>query len=144
MNYNKLKENYETLTNNGYYNKGAYAIANAIGLKMKILDCEYKEGHFNDNVWRYVFKIRLSKGSKRYTFEFGQSIAEGSNEPTLYDVLTCLQKYDVGTFEDFCGEFGYDNNSRMAEKTYKAVVKEFKAMERLFDSEELEVLQLIN
>jgi hypothetical protein len=143
MNYNKLKENYETLTNNGYYNKGAYAIANEIGLKMKILDCEYKEGHFNDNVWRYVFKIRLSKGGKRYTFEFGQSIAEGSNEPTLYDVLTCLQKYDVGTFEDFCSMFGY-TNEREHGKIYDAVCKEFKAMERLFNSEELEVLQLIN
>jgi hypothetical protein len=143
MNYNKLKENYETLTNNGYYNKGAYAIANAIGLKMKILDCEYKEGHFNDNVWRYVFKIRLSKGGKRYTFEFGQSIAKGNEEPTLYDVLTCLQKYDVGTFEDFCGMFGY-TNEREHGKIYDAVCKEFQAMERLFDSEELEVLQLIN
>jgi hypothetical protein len=148
MNYNKLKENYETLTNNGYYNKGAYAIANAIGLKMKILDCEYKEGHFNDNVWRYVFKIRLSKGGKRYTFEFGQSIMKGSEEPTLYDVLTCLQKYDVGTFEDFCDIFGYNLDSilerKKAKTIYKAVVKEFQAMERLFDSEELEVLQLIN
>ncbi len=36
MNYNKLKETYKTIVNNGYYNKGAYSIANAIGLKMKI------------------------------------------------------------------------------------------------------------
>ncbi len=64
--------------------------------------------------------------------------------PTLYDVLACLQKYDVGTFEDFCSCYGYDNDSRTAEKTYKAVVKEFEAMERLFSSDELEVLQYIN
>lgn len=64
-------------------------------------------------------------------------------EPTLYDVLTCLQKYDVGTFEDFCSDYGYDTDSRTAFKTYKAVVKEFQAMERLFNSEELEVLQMI-
>lgn len=64
-------------------------------------------------------------------------------QPTLYDVLTCLQKYDVGTFENFCDDYGYDNDSRTAEKTYKAVVKEFQAMERLFNSEELEVLQMI-
>jgi hypothetical protein len=99
---------------------------------------------WDKNQPRYVFKLQLLRGRKSYTFEFGQSIMKGNEEPTLYDVLTCLQKYDVGTFEDFCGMFGYDNDSRTAEKTYKAVVKEFQAMERLFNSEELEVLQLIN
>ena len=64
-------------------------------------------------------------------------------EPNLYDVLTCLQKYEVGTFEDFCANFGYDEDSRSAEKTYKAVCKEFEAMERLFTNEELEILSLI-
>lgn len=64
--------------------------------------------------------------------------------PDLYDVLACLQKYEVGTFEDFCDNFGYDSDSRTAEKTYKAVLKEWKAMERLFNNEELELLQLIN
>lgn len=65
-------------------------------------------------------------------------------KPTLYDVLSCLQKYDVGSFEDFCSEFGYDEDSRSAEKIYKAVVKEFEAMERLFTNEELEILAEIN
>ncbi len=65
-------------------------------------------------------------------------------EPDLYSVLACLQKYDVGTFENFCDDFGYDNDSRTAEKTYKAVLKEWGAMERLFNNEELELLQLIN
>jgi hypothetical protein len=64
--------------------------------------------------------------------------------PTLYDVLTCLQKYDVGTFENFCSGFGYDTDSRTAKKTYKAVAKEYDKMCSLFSNDELEVLQLIN
>lgn len=60
--------------------------------------------------------------------------------PTLYDVLACLQKYDVGTFEDFCNEFGYDTDSRIAKKTYKAVVKEYDKMCSLFNNDELEIL----
>lgn len=64
--------------------------------------------------------------------------------PTLYDVLSCLQKYEVGTFEDFCSDFGYDEDSRNAYKTYKAVVKEYDKVCSLFSSDELEVLQLIN
>lgn len=64
--------------------------------------------------------------------------------PTLYDVLSCLQKYEVGTFEDFCSEFGYDEDSRAAYKTYKAVVKEYDKVCSLFSNDELEVLQLIS
>ena len=50
----------------------------------------------------------------------------------MYDILTCLTKYNTETFEDFCAEFGYDTDSRNTEKTYKAVCKEFSAVERLF------------
>ena len=141
--YTKLIEQYEKLTENSQYNKGAYLIANELGLTMKVGDSEYKKHFMSDKDSRYVFKITLKKGGKQFTFNFGQSIAEGSNEPTLYSVLTCLQKYDVGTFENFCDDFGYDYDSRTAEKTYKAVVKEFEGMQRLFDSAELELLQII-
>jgi len=139
-----LSTQIENLIDNSQYNKAVNILAKKFNIKLKIIDSTYKCTQWGKNQPRYVFKLQLLRGRKSYTFEFGQSIAKGSEEPTLYDVLTCLQKYDVGTFEDFCGIFGYDNDSRMAEKTYKAVVKEFKAMERLFDSEELEVLQLIN
>lgn len=71
-------------------------------------------------------------GRKSYTFTFGQSIAEGDRRPKMYDVLSCLQKYNCGTFEDFCYEFGYDTDSRKAERIYKAVCKEYKAVVRLF------------
>ncbi len=63
--------------------------------------------------------------------------------PTSYDVLACLQKYDVGTFEDFCGEFGYDTDSKTAEKTYKAVVNEYTNVCKLFTDAEIEQLQEI-
>lgn len=134
----------ENLIDNSQYNKAVNILAEKFNIKLKIIDSTYKCMQWDKNQPRYVFKLQLLRGRKSYTFEFGQSIMKGNEEPTLYDVLTCLQKYDVGTFEDFCGMFGYDNDSRTAEKTYKAVVKEFQAMERLFNSEELEVLQLIN
>lgn len=64
--------------------------------------------------------------------------------PTAYDVLACLQKYPIDTFEDFCSEFGYDEDSRAAEKTYKAVKTEYENLSRLFSDEELEEMQEIN
>lgn len=125
------------------YEIQANEIANQLGIKLTVLDYKYKD-HFNDGVVRCTFKLKLSRGKRSYTFDFGQSIAKGSDFPTLYDVLACLQKYDVGSFEDFCNEFGYDTDSRKALKTYKAVVKEYNAMSRLFTSEELEILSEIN
>lgn len=64
-------------------------------------------------------------------------------KPNEYDVLTCLQKYDVGTFENFCGEFGYDTDSRTAEKTYNAVCNEYKQLCAIFSDDEIEQLQEI-
>ena len=52
--------------------------------------------------------------------------------PSIYTVLACIQKYYPGTFEDFCDEFGYDTDSRQAEKTYQAVKKEYEDFAALF------------
>lgn len=60
--------------------------------------------------------------------------------PNAYDVLACLEKYDVGTFEEFCAEFGYDDDSRIAERIYIAVVKEYKELTRIFTEEQMEKL----
>jgi hypothetical protein len=117
--------------------------AKKLNLKMIINSVDYKKHFDNDTEKRHVFNLTLKKERKQYTFNFGQSIAQGSNEPTMYDVLTCLQKYDVGTFEDFCGDFGYDNDSRRAEKIYKAVCKEYQGMQRLFTESELNLLSEI-
>jgi len=65
-------------------------------------------------------------------------------EPTIYDVLSCLQKYPVGDFEEFCDDFGYDQDSREAERIHKGVLKEYEGISNLFSEEELEVLSLIN
>lgn len=65
-------------------------------------------------------------------------------EPTAYDVLTCLTKSEAGTFEDFCGDFGYDEDSIKAEKTYKAVLNEWQNVAMLWSDSEIEELQEIN
>ena len=113
------------------------------GVKMVVLDTEYGKHFDDDRDNRYIFKIKLSRNGKSYTFKFGQSIVGGDKEPTFYDIFTCLQKHDVGSFEDFCGEFGYDTDSRKAERSYNAVCKEYKGVERLFGDviEEMQEIQ---
>ena len=127
----------------GQYEKEANEYATKHGVKLTVIDSEYKKHFADDKQPRMVFKMCLKRGRKQYTFNFGQSIAAGGEEPTMYSILSCMQKYDVGSFDDFCGDFGYDTDSRTAERIYKAVCKEYAAMCRLFNERELELMQEI-
>lgn len=124
------------------YEKQALNFAKKYGVKLQILDSEYKT-KWGEEQRRWVFKCKLSRNRKSYVFEFGQSIANGSKEPTIYGILACLVKSDPETFDNFCSIFGYDIDSRNAGKTYKAVCKEFAAVERLFSDvmDELQEIQ---
>jgi hypothetical protein len=175
------------------YEQTAIDFLNSTGTTFK---AEFLKNDFHfdgDDCKRDIYKITLQRGSRKYSFNFGQSIAQSKKyknkvngrefssngksvdalrgitytypekfpktvsesrfseykiiegeAPTAYDVLACLQKYDVGTFEDFCGEFGYDVDSRKAEKIYNAVCEEYKQIAMLFNDEEIELLQMIN
>lgn len=125
------------------YQKQAQDFAKKYGIKLAVNHSTYKKHFVDDNTERWVFNYTLSCENRQYTFDFGQSINAGCEEPTMYDVLTCLQKYDVGTFENFCSDFGYDEDSRKAEKIYKAVSKEYNAMLRVFGADILEEMQEI-
>lgn len=63
-------------------------------------------------------------------------------KPTKKDVLYSMMAGDVSdmNFNDFCREFGYDNDSIKALKIYKACEKETEAYHNMFDSEEREIL----
>lgn len=61
-----------------------------------------------------------------------------------YDILSVMTKYDPGTFEEFCSEFGYNEDSRTAERIYLAVQKEYTQLTRIFTTEQLEEMQEIN
>ena len=93
------------------------------------------------------YRITFMKaGARRLSFAFWNSLRDKQNgeAPKPYDVLAAIQKYDPGTFENFCGDFGYDNDSRTAEKTYMLVVKEWEKVCNFFTPEELEELQEVN
>lgn len=123
--------------------------------------------HFDgDKEERDIYKITLQRGNRKMVFNFGQSIVNSSifqpqtdyskgvnaqrillkmgKTPTPYDILACLQKYEVGSFENFCDEFGYNVDSIKAEKTYNAVVKEWQEVQKLWSDGEIALLQEIN
>ena len=125
------------------YEQQAIDFASKHNVKLAIGEPEYGQmGWDKKDNFRHIFPCKLSRNGKSYSFKFGQSIAAGAEPPTMYDVLACITKYDPYSFENFCSEFGYDTDSRTAEKTYKAVCREWKGVERLF-SDILEELQEI-
>ena len=67
--------------------------------------------------------------------------------PTPYDILSCLEKYEVGTMNDFFDEFGYEVHSAddmfRFMNTYNAVVKEYHDLCRIFTAEQMEMLREI-
>jgi hypothetical protein len=116
------------------YQKQADDFLVETGTTLKIKFKKYDKHFIDDKESRNIYQINLKRGDKFYNFDFGQSIAgtEKNEAPNAYDVLACLQKYDIGSFEDFCSEFGYDNDDRKAKKTYYAVLKEFQSVNYLF------------
>jgi hypothetical protein len=72
-------------------------------------------------VAKHVWKIG-NPDMRSADFQFKMGTAH-NNEPELADVLYCLL-LDAGamdeTFESWCGNFGYDSDSRAAEKVWKA------------------------
>jgi len=125
------------------YEKQAEDFLKATKTEFKTVFFKHDKHFPEDKETRDIYKITLKCGERKYTFNFGQSLANQGIVPTAYDVLACLQKYDVGTFEDFCSNFGYDTDSRMAERTYKAVLNEWKNIQRLYTDEEIRQMQEI-
>lgn len=88
---------------------------------------------------KYPYLLHSDKVKARRELKEKQAVAF----PTAYDILACVTKYDPGTFEDFCSEFGYDEDSKMADKIYTAAMREYKQLERIFTHEQIEELQEI-
>ena len=99
------------------------------------------------NTYRATIKTPL--GSMWVKFWDSINNTQKGIQPTEYDILACLQKYDVGSLEDFANEFGYDlydddpwatrNNLKPnPRKIYEAVCNEYEKVCRCFTEEQIE------
>ena len=117
------------------------------GIKFSAKFIKYDLHFADDKEPRDIFKVTFSRDKKKFSIRFGESLNDstgnGDNSPTPYDVLACLTKYEPGTFENFCGDFGYDTDSRKAEKIYKNVCKEWEKVSGFFTGAEIEELSEI-
>jgi hypothetical protein len=87
--------------------------------------------------YRPHYRVTLTGPGGSYTLDFWGSINDGETgaQATAYDVLACLEWSDPGTFESFCGNFGYEPDSIKANKVWRAVKAQAAALGRIFPSE---------
>lgn len=77
------------------------------------------------------WSVRFRRNDKEWRLNFYMGLGHGGAEPTAYDVLAGLTKYEVGSFEDFCHDFGYDLYNDYGKRNansyglYKAVCREY-------------------
>jgi len=78
------------------------------------------------------FQIKISRNGIAKTFSYYDSSSawhDGKDELTTSDLKNAVECIfgdtlsSYGDFEDFCGDFGYSPDSKHAEQTYKAIMK---------------------
>jgi hypothetical protein len=92
----------------------------------------------SDNFNNHMVTVTNTETEQKITFEFWASIAN----PELnkeYDILNAFYCFvgdaisGMETFESFCSEFGYDSDSRTAEKIYKKCKKQLEKLNKIYD-----------
>lgn len=94
--------------------------------------------------WRCTLINRSTKRPRRLTIYFSQGRAHTA-PPSTEDVLDCLASDAVGyenanSFEDWATDYGYDTDSRKAEKTYRMIGTQSGKLKRFLGDEAYETL----
>jgi len=82
----------------------------------------------SDNMDHWKCRFRTSDG-RRMTVTFSMGSGHNGKRPTAVEVLDCLASdaagiENTGDFDDWCADYGYDTDSRKAERIYRACQRE--------------------
>lgn len=86
--------------------------------------------------WRVTLR---RPGNRKMTVYFSMGSAHNGKEPEVADVLDSLASDASGienarSFEDWCGEYGYDTDSRKAHRTYTICKREAERLQKFLDA----------
>lgn len=104
-----------------------------------------KKAEWGDNFNNHMVKVTNLETKQSITFEFWASISNPELS-TEYDVLNAFHCFvsdaiaGQETFENFCSEFGYDADSRQAEKIHRKCKKQFSKLEKIYDGDIYDLL----
>lgn len=108
-------------------------------IKVKIIYLTDSFVDWDKNNLHSQYKVILERGNKKMKFDFWDSIYNTQNgkKPTVYDVIACLEWYEIEDFENFCLEFGYDTDSIKALKIYLKCQKQQKELFEIIPEENI-------
>ena len=93
------------------YERQAKDFLKKTGAKITISYKDYAPYFEGEKEYRNIYRIRIDRNGKSWSFNFGDSIASTNNgdRPTAYDVLACITKYEPLEADvwDFAKEYGY-------------------------------------
>ena len=100
---------------------------------------------------RYKYRITIKRNGKSYQFPFYDSINNyiTNKRPNKYDVLLCIEKYEIyGDVWDFAEEYGYNISDHESynnvQRIYNACKTQYNKLLRLFGEDGMNDLQEIN
>ena len=99
-----------------------------------------KKASWGDNWNNYMITVTNTETDQKITFEFWASIANPELK-TEYDILNafyCFVSDAIAgsyNFKEFCNEFGYNNDSRQAEKIYRKCKKQLEKLKKIYDGD---------
>lgn len=117
---------------------------NKLGIKIQ---SEYASSNPNmaDDKWKANhYKVVMHRGKKQMTIYYSKSLAL-SGEPEADEVLDSMASDAAGfenarDFEDWCGEYGYDTDSRKAERIFKTVERQAQALQKFLGEADYKAL----
>lgn len=94
--------------------------------------------------YRNRFLVTIQRREEKISFHFYDSINNfiERKKPTMYDILACVnaEYYCPDNFNDFCAEYGYDEDSIKARETWKNCIAQSDKLKQIFSEEEIAVM----
>jgi phage-related protein len=113
------------------------------GIKMS---CDWADSnpHMPDSENMNHWKCLLRMGRSRMTVPFSQGYAH-TGEPKIDDVLDCLASdassiENAKGFDDWCADYGYDTDSRKAERTFTVTQRQAENLRKFLGDSAYETL----
>ncbi len=109
---------------------------NKITIKNEWVDSNPNMQDFQGDNW----KVTLKANGHQLTTYFSKGYGHHGAEPEADEVLDCLASDAAGydnarDFEDWASDYGYDTDSRKAEKIYNTIAKQAKKLEAFLGSD---------
>jgi len=110
-----------------------------ISIKIKFIETGL---YFDEE--RNIYEITIRRSNKAIKFKYGDSIknTQERNQPRIYDILTCIKMdfYCPDNFKDFCGEYGYYEDSIKSKKDFNRCLRQSEKLHLIFNDDEVRIL----